>query len=48
MNFKIICIERNNYEIAYTKKVFAGGEVQVKLLKFPVTNSGEHFGEVLN
>lgn len=47
MNFKITCKERNNYEIPYTTKIFAGGEVQVKLLKFPVAKDGENFGNVL-
>ncbi len=36
MNFKIICENRNKYQIPYTMKVFAGGEVQVKLGKLPV------------
>jgi ribose-phosphate pyrophosphokinase len=44
MNFKLICTTRNNYEIKYSRKTFAGGEVQVKLLKYPV---GDTFGPVL-
>lgn len=36
MNFKIICNDRNNYEIPYTTKIFAGGEVQVRLGTLPV------------
>lgn len=44
MNFKLICTTRNNYEIPYSCKNFAGGEVQVKLLKYPV---GDTFGPVL-
>lgn len=36
MNFKIIWKNRNDYELPYTTRIFAGGEVQVKLGKFPV------------
>lgn len=36
MNFKIFCTDRNNYQILYGTKVFAGGEVQVRLGKLPV------------
>jgi ribose-phosphate pyrophosphokinase len=36
MNFKIICTDRNNYEIPYTTKIFAGGEIQVRIGQLPV------------
>lgn len=41
MNFKIICTDRDNYEIPYSTKIFAGGEVQVRLLKFPHSTTGK-------
>lgn len=46
-NFKLICPDRSNYEISYTKKVFPGGEVQVRVGKLPVIRSGEYFGNVI-